>query len=159
MINFKNPSKETPYKIFIEKYEDALHSGQRNIEAVAIASFNRELNEVQNRFVNIKFLSKNNFIFFTNYNSPKSISFNSHNQVAGIFYWSSINTQIRIKAFVDKTDTGFNKNYFAKRSANKNALAISSHQSQKISSFDEVISNFDITKKSYDRSCIDTCNP
>ncbi|MDB3996986.1 pyridoxamine 5'-phosphate oxidase family protein [Gammaproteobacteria bacterium] len=147
MIKFKNLKEDAPYLIFKNKYDEALMSGQVNAQAVAISSFNHQKNEVDARFVNLKFVSMDKFIFFSNYNSPKSYDFNSHNQISATFYWSAINVQIRMKAKINKTSVQFNNTYFKDRSKNKNALAISSNQSKEISSYDEVLLKYDNTKK------------
>lgn len=152
MITFTNPSKHTPFLIFKEKYNKAQIHGQIAIQAASISSYNNLKKEVDSRYVNIKFLDKNNFIFFTNYNSPKSISFKSHKQISVLFYWSSINTQIRMKAHIKKTSRDYNNIYFKSRSKDKNALAISSSQSQQIKSFNEVIENYEKAKKQDDLS-------
>jgi len=142
MIKFKNIIQDKPFILFREKYELALYAAQKNIEAISISSFNRENNEVDSRYVNVKILDKDKFIFFSNYNSPKSIAFNSNNQIAGLFFWSSINTQIRIKAIIKKTSSNFNQEYFKKRSIKKNALSISSQQSEPILSYDGVLEKY-----------------
>lgn len=142
MIEFKNLSQETPFLLFKEKYHEALTHNQKNIEAFAISSFNKEKNEVNSRFVNIKFVQSNKFIFFTNYNSPKALDFKSHSQISGLFYWPNINFQLRIKADIKKTSNEYNNDYFKNRSPKKNALAISSKQSEPISSYQNVVMNY-----------------
>ena len=150
MIEFKNLNQETPYLLFKEKYDEAFNAGQKNIEAISIASFNKEKNEVDSRFVNLKIIDHDNFIFFSNYNSPKSLAFKSHNQVSVNIYWPVINLQIRMKAKISKKDRSYNQAYFLKRSAEKNALAISSDQSKLISSYDLVVKNYNEVKKDMD---------
>lgn len=150
MIEFKNLNQEIPYLLFKEKYDEALNAGQRNIEAISIASFNKEKKEVDSRFVNLKIVDNDSFVFFSNYNSPKSIAFKSHNQVSINIYWSIINLQIRMKAKISKKERSYNQAYFLKRSAEKNALAISSDQSQSISSYDLVVKNYNEVKKDMD---------
>ena len=142
MIDFLNLSQETPYLILKKKYDDALCANQKNIEAVSISSYSNKLKEVNSRFVNLKFIDNNDFIFFSNYDSPKSQEFKSHHQITCLIYWNSINTQIRIKAVIKKTSLEFNKNYFIHRLEKKNALAISSNQSVAIDSFKRVIENY-----------------
>ena len=142
MINLNNLSEELPYLLFKEKYDAAFNAGQKNIEAIAIASFNKEKNEVESRFVNLKIIDFNKFIFFSNYNSPKSLAFNSHDQITALFFWSATNTQIRMKAKIKKTSSEYNQNYFENRSSRKNALAISSNQSQKSSSYEEIVKKY-----------------
>ena len=112
MIKFKNLSTEIPYKLFEEEYKKALNVNQKNIEAISISSLSKNLNEVNSRFVNLKFIDNDEFIFFTNYKSPKSDEFSSHNQITALIFWNNTNVQIRIKAFIKKTSKHFNNLYF-----------------------------------------------
>lgn len=142
MIQFNNLNPEIPYQFLKEKYDEALNVGQRGIEAISISSYNKEISEVDSRYVNLKFISDDEFIFFSNYDSPKASSFNSHNQIAALVYWPSINVQIRMRAKIKRTTDEFNQKYFFDRSEEKNALAISSKQSKKIGSFEQVKKNY-----------------
>ena len=156
MIHFNNINKDKPYILFQEKYYEALNEGQKNIEAISISSYQRKNNEVDSRYVNLKFVTCGEFIFFSNYNSPKASSFNSHNQIAALIYWPSINVQIRIKANIKKTSKEYNQAYFFDRSEEKNALAISSHQSKPIRSYDKVKENYNKSLKNSDlKKCPD----
>ena len=150
MINFKNLNQEIPYLLLKEKYDEALNAGQRGIEAISISSFKKEISEVDSRYVNLKFISNDEFIFFSNYDSPKALSFNSHNQIAALLYWPSINVQIRMKAKIKKTSDEFNQKYFFDRSEEKNALAISSNQSKQIDSYSQVKENYNKSLKNDD---------
>ena len=143
MIEFKNISNETPYRIFKEKYEDSLNANQKIIEAICISSFSSKENEVNARFVNLKFVKDKEFIFFSNYKSPKSRDFLSHDQITALIYWNATNVQIRMKAKIKKTSKEFNLEYFANRDISKNALAISSKQSNKIDSYEDVSINYE----------------
>ena len=145
MIKFKNLSKEKPFILFKEFYEKAVDSNQNNVEAIHIASYSKNLQEVDGRFVNLKIIEDEKFIFFSNYNSPKSNQFKSHDQIAATFYWSCIDVQIRIKGKINKIPKNISDNYFKKRSSKKNALAISSKQSQKIKSYELVVKNYNKT--------------
>ena len=150
MIKFKNLNQEMPYQLFNEKYYEAVDAEQTSIEAISISSFNKELNEVDSRYVNLKFINNEEFIFFSNYDSPKASSFNSHNQIAALVYWSSINVQIRMKAKIKRTSNEFNQEYFFERSKEKNALAISSNQSKPIDSYNQVKENYNQSLKNDD---------
>lgn len=138
MIEFKNLSQEIPYKILKEKYDIALDAGQDSINAICIASYSNKTNEVNARYVNLKIIDNNEFIFFTNYDSLKAKDFIDHNQITAILFWNKTNTQIRLKSKIKKTQTEFNEKYFQTRDLNKNALSISSNQSSKIESYDLV---------------------
>ena len=111
MITFKNINTNEPFIKFKEKYDEALSLGQPNVEAISIASFSSKKNEVDSRFVNLKFVDNENFIFFTNYDSPKSSQFKSHNQISAIIFWSKINVQIRIKAKIVKVSKDYSMKY------------------------------------------------
>tara|TARA_B100001057_G_scaffold397176_1_gene407214 strand:- start:224 stop:820 length:597 start_codon:yes stop_codon:yes gene_type:complete len=150
MIQFNNLNQEAPYVLFKKKYDDALNLGQISIEAISISSYNKEISEVDSRYVNLKFITNDEFIFFSNYNSPKASSFNSFNQIAALVYWPVINVQIRIKAKIKKTSNEYNQKYFFDRSEEKNALAISSNQSKPINSYSEVKANYNKSLKNDD---------
>ncbi len=154
MIKFINNNNETPYIKFREFYDTAFHKNQESIEAVTISSYYLSKNEVDSRFVNLKIIDDKEFIFFTNYNSPKSHQFNEHNQISAIIFWDKINIQIRMKAKIKKKSVSYNKFYFSKRSINKNALAISSNQSEKIDSYEMVKQNY---KKSLESDNLKKC--
>lgn len=117
---------------------EAQKANQGSIEAISVSSYSSGKKEVDSRYVNLKFINGKELIFFSNYNSKKAEDFKKHNQVSILLHWNEINTQIRIKAHVKKTAKLFSNNYFLNRAIKKNALSISSSQSQKIKSFDDV---------------------
>ena len=154
MIKFNNLNQSIPYQLLKNKYDEAVDAGQKGIEAISISSYNKEIDEVDSRYVNLKFINNDEFIFFSNYKSPKAIAFNSHNQIAALIYWSSINIQIRMKAKIKKTSNEFNQKYFFDRSEEKNALAISSNQSKEIVSYNQFKENYNKSLKNDDlRKC------
>lgn len=156
MIKFINLSKEKPYNIFKNKYDQALAAEQKNIEAICISSYSIEKKEINSRFVNLKFLNDKELIFFSNYRSPKSKDFHLHDQVSAVIFWNSINVQIRIKSKITKTSKNFNNKYFEKRDSKKNALAISSRQSCIADSYDDVKENFNkVLRESNLQECPD----
>jgi pyridoxamine 5'-phosphate oxidase len=150
MIKFTNLSSDEPYLKFNQKYIEAFNANQKNIEAICISSYSQRSKEVNSRFVNLKFVDNKDFLFFSNYESPKSQEFRDHKQISALIFWNSINTQIRLKAVIKKTSKIFNNNYFLNRSEEKNALAISSNQSKIIDSFDAVQEKFKKSLKNED---------
>ena len=150
MIQFNNLNQEIPYLLLKVKYDEAVDACQKGIEAISISSYNIKAKEVDSRYVNLKFISNDEFIFFSNYDSPKASSFNSHNQIAALVYWPSINVQIRMRAKIKKTSNEYNQKYFYDRSEEKNALAISSNQSKPIDSYNQVKENYNKSLKNDD---------
>jgi pyridoxamine 5'-phosphate oxidase len=145
MIKINNICSDEPYQILNQLYTAAEDAGQKHIEAIAISSYNKDKNEVESRFVNLKYINNNEWIFFSNYSSPKAIQFHSHDQISALMYWGAINTQIRLKASIKKTSQEFSDFHFHNRSKEKNALAISSFQSEPIDSFALVKESFQMT--------------
>jgi pyridoxamine 5'-phosphate oxidase len=138
MIEIINISKDKPYQIFKNFYDQALLAKQKSVEAICISSFNFNKNEVESRFVNLKYIIENEWTFFSNYRSSKAIEFKSHDQISALFYWRELNLQIRLKSKIYKSSSILSDNHFQKRTNEKNALAISSYQSRVTSSYNEV---------------------
>tara|TARA_A100001015_G_scaffold310891_1_gene413070 strand:+ start:1055 stop:1660 length:606 start_codon:yes stop_codon:yes gene_type:complete len=136
MIEFKNSNESSPMQIFHDIYLEAKKNEQDNIDAISISSFNHDKNEVSSRIVNIKFIKNGSFFFFSNYFSPKSKDFISHDQVSGLIFWSKINKQIRIKAKIKKCSDTLSDQHFLGRAYKKNITSILSKQSSNIKSFE-----------------------
>lgn len=138
MTIFKNNNESEPFKKFRDLYKDAESLGQDNIEAILICSYSKQDEEVDARFVNLKSLDNNKFIFYSNYESPKSKQFQSHTQISAVIFWGKSNVQIRMKANITKISEIESNNYFLSRDKKKNALAIISRQSEIIGSYNEI---------------------
>ena len=115
MIVFKDLPEVEPYQQFQKDYLDTEKANQPLIHAIAISSFNKTLNEVESRFVNLKYIEGEEWIFFSNYNSPKAKSFQSHDQISAMFYWSTTNVQIRMKANIKETNKERSDEHFQSR--------------------------------------------
>jgi pyridoxamine 5'-phosphate oxidase len=148
MIELINLPFEAPYKKFEALYHQALKQNQRGVEAISISSYDCSSCEVESRLVNLKYIQGNEWIFFSNYLSPKASQFKSHDQISALIYWPALNTQIRLKAKIQKTSPEFSDLHFKSRSKEKNALAISSAQSNPVDSFETVQQDFQSTLES-----------
>jgi pyridoxamine 5'-phosphate oxidase len=154
IINFTNINDSDPYEIFLDYFLKAQELNQENINAIAISSFNKSMNEVDSRFVNLKEINNDNWIFYSNYLSKKAEDFHTNNQISIVIFWSKINVQIRMKAYVKKINKIYSDKYFKSRDLKKNALAICSNQSKIIESYKEIediysktLSNLDCSKR------------
>lgn len=154
MINLINNSNLEPYLILRKLYHKANENNQQNVEAICISSYSNKNKEVDARFVNLKYIDNLDFIFFSNYNSPKSKQFKEHNQISVSIYWSSIDVQIRMKSFIKKIDRQESIEYFKQRSPEKNALAISSKQSNETISYHAVLKDYN---HALNNSDLNTC--
>ena len=144
-IDFINIDESEPYKLFYKLYNKAITAGENQAQAITISSYNNDEYEVDSRYVNLKKVDGKDFIFFSNYNSPKSRQFLSHSQISAVIFWKQTNIQIRIKAIISRTSKKYSDNYFSKRSLEKNALSISSNQSEQIDTNNQVLANYNKT--------------
>ena len=145
MIKIYKLNDSEPYNLFNELYQKALCKDEKQIEAISISSFSKSLNQVDSRYVNLKYIDDEEWIFFSNYSSPKAKQFSEHDQISAVLLWKSINVQIRILANIKHTSRLKSDEHFSKRSQSKNALAISSDQSKQIGSYDKVLINYEKT--------------
>ena len=142
MINISNISNQLPYIKFAKLYNEALVANQQNIEAICISSFDNKNKESNSRFVNLKYIIDDEWIFFSNYMGPKGREFKYNPNISAAFFWHQTNTQIRIKAKIYRSSSEFSDNHFKKRDRDKNILAISSNQSKKIDTYEDFLDIF-----------------
>ncbi|MDG2092870.1 MAG: pyridoxine 5'-phosphate oxidase C-terminal domain-containing protein [SAR86 cluster bacterium] len=142
MITLEKLKNETPYRIFDKFYKEAEYKKQNSIEAICISSYDEESCSVDSRYVNLKYIIGDQWTFFSNYKSSKSKQFYANNNISAVLYWNSTNVQIRMKAKIYKSDKDFSDQHFSNRNPKKNALAISSMQSQSIESHKKIIENY-----------------
>ncbi len=143
MINIDKMIDAEPYNLFRKYYEEAKKKDQKIIEAISISSYDKKSSIVDSRFVNLKYVINDEWIFFSNYNSPKSMQFKSHEQISALIFWNSTNVQIRMKAKIKKTNSEFSNKHFQSRDSTKNLLAILSQQSEPVSSYDDFLRNYE----------------
>lgn len=155
MINIDNINiTERPYVTFRELYLKTLSCSQKNIDAIVVSSFDSSINLVDSRFVNLKSINDEDWIFFTNLESPKANQFRSFDQISVLLFWSSTNIQIRLRAKIKKTNSNLDSIHFLNRTKEKNALARSSSQSNPIDSYKSIKENF---KKSLESNDVMEC--
>ena len=143
MIVIRKLNKAEPYNLFKLFLDKAKKNSQKPINAVCISSYDLKKKEVSSRFVNLKYIQNDEWLFFSNYNSPKASEFEDHSQISALIFWEKINIQIRMKAHIEKASNEFSDEHFRQRSIEKNVLSIASNQSQKIESYEKVIENYE----------------
>ena len=147
MIEIINKNLLSPYLDFYQILDLAKSSKQKAYDAICISSYDPVSNEVNSRYVNLKYIDNEDWIFFTNYEGRKAHEFKFHNQISATIYWAEIDFQIRIKAIINKCSEKFSDEHFQNRSPKKNALALSSMQSKKIESYEAIVDNYNSSLK------------
>ena len=86
------------------------------------------------RVVLLKSFDSQGFVFYTNYDSDKGKQIESNAQVSLVFFWDSLERQIRIQGHAEKSDPEAADDYFASRPKGSQISAVASDQSSVVSS-------------------------
>ena len=103
----------------------------------------------QSRFVLLKELTQNGFIFYTNYNSKKGKDIDLSNKVSLNFWWKETEQQVRVLGYAYKLSVEKSKTYFRSRPQDSQVAAFISHQSNELKSRDYLENRFFETKKKF----------
>lgn len=85
-----------------------------------------------NRFVLLKEITDEGFIFFTNYGSRKASDIAANQHVALTLYWCPLRRQVRIEGRAEKIPKEDSLNYFRQRPRPSQIGALASQQSSRI---------------------------
>ena len=90
------------------------------------------------RTVLLKVFDKNGFVFFTNYNSRKSVQITQNKNVAILFNWIALERQVGIEGSAEKIETSESLKYFLSRPRGSQLGAWVSKQSSVLNSREEL---------------------
>jgi len=124
---------EDPFKQFESWFQQATDSGTQDPNAFSLATHDIETGPSV-RTVLLKLFDEHGFVFFTNYNSQKSLHIKAYPQVAMLFPWLALNRQVRIEGHCEKISTAASLKYFATRPRGSQIGAWCSDQSEVIES-------------------------
>ena len=147
-INFQ------PMEFFKLWFDDALNN--KNIEeanAMTLTTLGPD-NYPKGRVVLLKSITKEGFIFYTNYKSEKGVSIDYHSKVGLSFFWPALERQVIIKGEIDKISPEDSDNYFSSRPKGSQIGALVSEQSKVIKSREILEKKMDMMKKKYVRKDI-----
>lgn len=101
------------------------------------------------RTVLLKGLDERGFVFYTNYNSRKGRDLTANPRASLMFYWRSLERQVRIDGRAEKTTAEESDAYFATRPLESRWSVYASRQSEVIDSRDALESRFTIARQEY----------
>ncbi len=122
-----------PIKQFETWWYQALESAIVEPNAMTLAT-SSSTGKPSARIVLLKGVSKNGFVFFTNYNSRKGMQIQENPFVCLVFLWKELERQVRIEGEVKKISANESDEYFSKRPLESRIGAWSSPQSKVIES-------------------------
>jgi len=124
-----------PFDQFEAWLQDAIDSDQLEPTAMVLSTVD-EHSQPHSRVVLLKELTLESFIFYTNYEGHKAQQMAWNNQVSLVFFWSTLERQVRVEGRVDKISEVLSTSYFKSRPVDSQLGAWASPQSQLIRSKD-----------------------
>lgn len=105
---------EGPFELFEGWFAEATKGAEIEPNAMALATVGKGC-EPSVRMVLLKGVTDRGFIFFTNYKSRKGTEILHNSKVALLFYWASLERQIRIEGRAVTVSADISDRYFASR--------------------------------------------
>jgi pyridoxamine 5'-phosphate oxidase len=126
-------SDKDPVRQFHKWLDEALHSEEKEPTAMSLSTYGYD-GFPDSRIVLLKYFDEHGFVFFTNYQSHKGRSIEKIPAVGLHFFWASLERQVMITGYAEKTSREFSKKYFHSRPLNSQIASIISDQSSLIPS-------------------------
>jgi pyridoxamine 5'-phosphate oxidase len=101
------------------------------------------------RTVLLKGFDERGFVFFTNYDSQKAHEIAATGHASLLFYWATMNRQVRISGTVEKVSGTESDTYFETRPIESRWSVYASHQSTVLNSRDALESRYDVARQTY----------
>ena len=128
-IDFNNLF-DNPFSFFSLWMNDAINV-VKEANAFVLSTVSRN-NLPSSRVVLLKHFDQNGFIFYTNYESDKSIDISNNKFVSLNFYWPNLERQVRISGKASRISAEKSDTYFKSRPKESKIGALLSHQSEEI---------------------------
>lgn len=126
-----------PMDLLATWLREATEKGVSEPNAISISTLG--LDEFPHaRIVYLRELVEEGFIFYTNYHSAKGKAIDAHEKIHGLLFWPGLERQISISGIAEKIPTELSDAYFEARPRGSKLGAWASHQSEKLSSRDEL---------------------
>ena len=121
----------SPFELFRKWFWTAKEYQLPEHNAISLSTIDQNGNP-DSRMVLLKRISDKGFVFFTNYESPKSKQIKNHPYVAFTLHWASFERQIRVKGQVERLSANESDDYFDSRPDGSKIGAWASPQSKPI---------------------------
>ena len=109
---------------------------------------------INSRTVLLKNISKNGFIFFTNYESKKGIDISNNNIISSVFLWKEIERQVIIRGKASKISKVDSSKYFNSRPRKSRIAAWASNQSKDLENENILSDKFKYYEKKFNNKNI-----
>ena len=140
IVDLKNFDSD-PINEFKSWFEFAEKNKVVEPNAMVLSTLNN--NSINSRTVLLKGISRDGFIFFTNYTSKKGVDIQKNNIVSSVFLWKKIERQVSIKGSATKLKTKDSVKYFNSRPRKSKIAAWASKQSSRLDDSKDLIERFE----------------
>lgn len=120
-----------PHVFFERWYKEAAGVGEHEPNAMVLSTVSEDL-KPSSRILYLKEMFNEEFIFYSNYASKKGRDMEKHPQASLLFFWPTLQRQIRIEGTITKTSPAVSDAYFATRPRGSQLGAWASHQSENL---------------------------
>jgi pyridoxamine 5'-phosphate oxidase len=139
-----------PFRTFADWFQDAENdTAVEETNAMSISTLGAD-GFPKTRIVLLKEIVENSFVFYSNYSSDKAEAMEQHPQICIHFFWPSLERQVIIKATVAKVSAEKSADYFHSRPRGSQLGAWASHQSDSISSREELDDQLSAVEKRFE---------
>ena len=112
-------------------YEGAASAGVAEPNAMTVSTIDKH-SAPDSRVVLARSVDKNGFVFYTNYDSAKSLQIIANPVASAVFAWLDLHRQVRVRGTVQQVSEQQSDDYFASRPRESQIGAWASPQSQVI---------------------------
>ena len=137
-----------PLVLFEQWQKDANAAGLADPTGVVVATVQPD-GSIRQRFVLLKGVSEDGFVFFTNYNSDKAVALAQNDRSSMLFPWNELDRQVSVSGKVEKIAESESDAYFAARPRASQIAAWTSQQSQPIASRAALEAQYQATLKRF----------
>ena len=140
-------SDRDPYRQFTRWFDQA-RQGEMDPTAMSLATASTA-GRPSLRTVLLKDMEEGAFVFYTNYGSLKAQELEATGEAALLFYWASLNRQVRISGRVERVSDAESDAYFATRPLESRWSVYASDQSRVVPSREVLESRYELARQTY----------
>ena len=144
----ENEAEKHPFNQFSVWLETALQSDEQEPTAMVLSTVDRQL-QPHSRVVLLKDVHQNGLVFYTNYEGNKAREIAQNNKVSLLFFWQSLERQVRITGIVEKVPDQVSEDYFLSRPLDSRLGAWASEQSTVIPSSAYLDERFEFFRRKF----------
>ncbi len=141
-------ASQNPFSQFGKWLSEAVNSEEAEPTAMVLSTVDADM-QPHSRVVLLKEFTENGFVFFTNYEGNKGLQIAENMKVSLLFFWQSLERQVRITGTAEKISDRDSDDYFHSRPAESRVGAWASPQSRVISEYEVLTNRFEEYKNKF----------